>query len=97
VSNLLIIMVVAGFLGWNWYQERLLWDAATTHYVEQLKNNNERFQRAAEACEAEARKEVEAGKVDFDLGTGEWNPDLILLKRGFNLPDLRSMAWERDY
>jgi hypothetical protein len=89
---LLIIVVVAGFLGWHWYQERLLWDAARAHYVEQLKNNDERFYRAVEACEAEARKK------DFSLGKGEWNPHRIWLKRGFNLdPDLRSMAWERDY
>ena len=83
------MVVVAGFLGWHWYQERLLWDAAKFHYLGQLQKSNERFQRAVRACEAEAREE------GFGLEQGEWKPDHIWLQRGRNLDP--GLAWLRDY
>ena len=84
-----IMVVVAGFLGWHWYQERLLWDAAKFHYLGQLQKSNERFQRAVRACEAEAREE------DLDLGKGEWNPEHISLHRG--LPLDAGLPWLSNY
>ncbi len=86
----MLAVVTVGFFGWNWYQEKLLWDAARAYYVEPLKKNKKLFMKVVQACEEEQKKEnIQAG--------GEWSSYVNLLRGRSGATDFPYLKYIHNY
>lgn len=87
----LVAALVVGFLGWRWWDETQLWNAARQHFLGPLQiTENGRLENIILACEAKAREE---GILPTD---GKWDFPSLIRGDSILLPSVL-LEWERVY
>jgi len=82
-----VAVVLAGFVGWHWYQDHLIWSAAEEYYIGNL-NRVEKFRKLAlSKCEKERQDD---GGLETTHGDGRWGKPYLIRGGG-----VRSSSEER--